>query len=156
MNSKDLIPTPLIRNLRIFAFDPSVASQLELANIAEITIPISWEEDLQPGPVGEYVEVVDVDPASGVFYKPINLNDPQLLAQNGLSAATIWPIAVLLGGVLLAESAWVNGQLWRGSRGMLLWGGLLGLLAVDQLMPWVVALALGWLALHPGWYGRHT
>jgi len=80
----------------------------------------------------------------------------QLLALNGLRAATAWPIIVLLGGVLLAESAWVNGQLWRGLRGMLLWGGLLGLLAFDQLMPWVVALALGWLALHPGWYGRHT
>ena len=79
----------------------------------------------------------------------------QLFAQNGLSAATVWPIAVLLGGVLLAESAWVNGQLWRGLRGMLLWGGLLGLLAFGRLMPWALALALGWLALHPGWYGRH-
>jgi len=80
----------------------------------------------------------------------------QLLALNGLRAATVWLIVVLLGGVLLAESAWVNGQLWRGLRGMLLWGGLLGLLAFDQLMPWVVALAFGWLALHPGWYSRHT
>jgi hypothetical protein len=75
----------------------------------------------------------------------------QLLALNGLRAATVWLIIVLL-----AESAWVNGQLWRGLRGMLLWGGLLGLLAFDQLMPWVVGLALGWLALHPSWYGRHT
>jgi len=80
----------------------------------------------------------------------------QLFALNGLRAATIWPLIVLLGGVLLAESAWVNGQLWRGLRGMLLWGGLIGLLAFDQVMPWVLALALGWLALHPGWYGRHT
>src|SRR3954468_7473420 len=38
----------------------------------------------------------------------------KLLALNGLSVATAWPIIVLLGGVLLAESAWVNGQLWRG------------------------------------------
>jgi hypothetical protein len=80
----------------------------------------------------------------------------QLLALNGLTTATIWLIGALLGGVLLAESAWVNGQLWRGLRGMLLWGGLLGLLAIDQLMPWVLGLALGWLVLHPGWYGRHT
>ena len=79
----------------------------------------------------------------------------QLFALNGLSAATIWPIAVLLSGVLLSESAWVNGQLWRGLRGMLLWGGLIGLLAFGRLMPWALALALGWLALHPGWYGRH-
>jgi hypothetical protein len=91
-----------------------------------------------------------------VFGAAVVIGLSKLLALNGLSAATIWPIIVLLGGVLLAESAWVNGQLWRGLRGMLLWGGLLGLLAFDQLMPWVVALVLGWLALHPGWYGRHT
>lgn len=91
-----------------------------------------------------------------MFGVAVVLELAKLLALNGLSMASAWLIIVLLGGVLLAESAWVNGQLWRGLRGMLLWGGLLGLLAFDQLIPWVVALALGWLALHPGWYGRHT
>jgi len=91
-----------------------------------------------------------------LFGVAVVLELAQLLALNGLSAATVWTIIVLLGGVLLAESAWVNGQLWRGLRGMLLWGGLLGLLAFDQLIPWVVALAIGWLVMHPGWYGRHT
>jgi hypothetical protein len=91
-----------------------------------------------------------------LFGITVVLGIAQLFALHGLRAATIWPMIVLLGGVLLAESAWVNGQLWRGLRGMLLWGGLLGLLAFGQLMPWALALALGWLALHPGWYGRHT
>jgi hypothetical protein len=91
-----------------------------------------------------------------VFGMAVVIGLAQLFALKGLSAATIWPIAVLLAGVLLAESAWVNGQLWRGLRGMLLWGGLIGLLAFDQPMPWALALAFGWLALHPGWYGRHT
>jgi hypothetical protein len=91
-----------------------------------------------------------------VFGIAVVLGVAQLFAVNGLKSATVWPIAVLLGGVLLSESAWVNGQLWRGLRGMLLWGGLLGLLAFGQLMPWVLALGLGWLALHPGWYGRHS
>lgn len=91
-----------------------------------------------------------------MFGVAVVLEIAQLLALNGLSTTTIWLIGMLLGGVLLAESAWVNGQLWRGLRGMLLWGGLLGLLAIDQLMPWVLALAVGWLVLHPGWYGRHT
>jgi hypothetical protein len=90
-----------------------------------------------------------------VFGVAVVLGVAQLFALNGLHPASNWPIVVLLGGVLLAESAWVNGQLWRGLRGMLLWGGLLGLLAFGQLMPWVLALGLGWLALHPGWYGRH-
>ena len=91
-----------------------------------------------------------------VFGIAVVIELAQLLALYGLRAATVWLIIVLLGGVLLAESAWVNGQLWRGLRGMLLWGGLIGLLAFGQLMPWVLALALGWLVMHPGWYGRHT
>ena len=35
--------------------------------------------------MGEYLEVVDVDPASGVFYPPVDLNDPDLLAEDGLA-----------------------------------------------------------------------
>lgn len=33
--------------------------------------------------LGEYVEVVDYDPSSGVFYQPVDLNHPHLLAQDG-------------------------------------------------------------------------
>jgi hypothetical protein len=90
-----------------------------------------------------------------VFGMAVVLGLAQLFALHGLRAGRLWPIVVLLGGVLVAESAWVNGQLWRGMRGMLLWGGLIGLMAFGRLMPWALALALGWLALHPGWYGRH-
>lgn len=85
MPSSDLIPDPASRSLRIFAFDPSVSAQVDTAGIGEITIQVRWEKDLQPGPIGEYVEVVDVDPASGAFYKPIDLNDPRVLAQDGLA-----------------------------------------------------------------------
>lgn len=81
---RDTIPTPVARHLRIFAFDPSVSAQLDTAGIGEITIPVRWEDKLQEGPVGEYIEVVDADPASGVFYEPVDLNDHRLLAQNGL------------------------------------------------------------------------
>ena len=51
---------------------------------------VPWEE-LAPGPVGEYVEVIDVDPASGCFYEPADLNDPHLLAQDGLPASAANP-----------------------------------------------------------------
>lgn len=54
-----------------------------MAAIGEITIKIPWEK-LKPGPIGEYIEVVDVDPASGVLYRPVNLNEPNLLATDGL------------------------------------------------------------------------
>jgi hypothetical protein len=35
-------------------------------------------------PVGQYLEIVDYDPASKCFYEPINLNDRLVLAQDGL------------------------------------------------------------------------
>lgn len=91
MAKKDLIPEPLSRNLRIFAFDPALSAQFDTAAIAEITIKVPWEKDLLPGPIGEYIEVIDVDPASGVFYKPVDLNDPRVLAQNGLAPSETNP-----------------------------------------------------------------
>ena len=48
--------------------------------INQVTLQVPWEEALLPGPVGEYLEVVDYDPASGCFYAPVDLNDPHLLA----------------------------------------------------------------------------
>ncbi|HEX2732288.1 MAG TPA: hypothetical protein VHM70_11800 [Polyangiaceae bacterium] len=44
-----------------------------------------WEQDLKPGPIGEYLEVVDYDPASGCWYEPVDLNDVQVVAQDGLA-----------------------------------------------------------------------
>jgi hypothetical protein len=35
--------------------------------------------------VGEYLEVVDCDPAGGCFYEPVDLNNPHLLATDGLA-----------------------------------------------------------------------
>jgi hypothetical protein len=81
--------TPLSRRLRVYAYDPSLAQRLKTIAIQEIIIPVRWEFDrhvgkLPPGPVGEYIEVVDVDPASGVVYPPVDLDNPALLAQDGL------------------------------------------------------------------------
>jgi len=83
-------PRPMQRRLRVFAFDPSVGIQLASAGLNEVTLAIPWERDdkgkdiVTPGPVGEYVEVIDHDPASGAFYEPIDLNDPAIVAQDGL------------------------------------------------------------------------
>src|SRR6516165_5656364 len=81
--------TPLSRRLRVYAYDPSLAQRLKTIAIQEIIIPVRWEFDRQvgklpPGPVGEYIEVVDVDPASGVVYPPVDLDNPAPLAQDGL------------------------------------------------------------------------
>ena len=83
-------PLPRERRLRVFAFDPSLGVELATAGINEVTIAVPWERDdkgtdvLQPGPVGEYVEVIDHDPASAGFYAPVDLNDNAILAQDGL------------------------------------------------------------------------
>jgi hypothetical protein len=105
---------PTHRLLRGYAFDPSLATQLETALVSEITYKVPWESlaleeeegavqptsaagketksdhggpptDTAEGLRGEYVEVVDYDPASGCFYAPVNLNCPEVLAQNGLA-----------------------------------------------------------------------
>lgn len=78
-------PTPPHRRLRAFAFDPGHSTRLETAAINEVTIPVRWEAGLEPGPVGEYLEVVDVDPASNRLYPPVDLDDHHLLAQDGLA-----------------------------------------------------------------------
>jgi len=70
--------------LRAFAFDPILSRRLETHEINEVIINVPWEDNLGLGPVDDYLEVVDYDPASRAFYAPVNLNDPRLLAQDGL------------------------------------------------------------------------
>ena len=77
---------PPFRKLRVYAFDPSLNWLLDTAVINQMTLQVPWER-LEPGPVGEYLEVVDVDPASGCFYAPVNLNEEFVLAQDGLDPA---------------------------------------------------------------------
>jgi hypothetical protein len=74
---------PDTRSLRVFAFDPLAATKLETLGINQTTIPVRWE-DVEPGPVGDYLEVVDVDPATGVAYAPVDLSQPWPLSQGGL------------------------------------------------------------------------
>ncbi len=75
---------PTHRLLRGYTFDPMLATQLETAIVSETCYRVPWE-DLEPGPRGEYLEVVDFDPASACFYAPVDLDSPAILAQNGLT-----------------------------------------------------------------------
>jgi hypothetical protein len=83
-------PRPANRRLRIFAVDPSLGCHLDTAFLNVTSVKVPWERNdssdnlLQPGPVGEYVEVVDIDPSSGSCYAPVDLNEPFVLAQDGL------------------------------------------------------------------------
>jgi hypothetical protein len=78
------VPSPQHRRLRAFAFDPILSRHIETHEINEVTIKVPWENNLTLGPVDDYLEVVDYDPASQVFYAPVDLNDSRLLAQDGL------------------------------------------------------------------------
>ena len=82
--SAEYYPCPNTRRLRIFSFDPALAARYDLAGMSGITIEIPWEDDLKPGPIGEYVEVIDIDPGSNAAYAPVDLNSPSLLATDGL------------------------------------------------------------------------
>ncbi len=78
-------PRPRRRALRGYAFDPELSTRLETAAINEALFEIPWEDPMGPGPSGEYVEVVDHDPASGCYYAPVDLNERELLASDGLA-----------------------------------------------------------------------
>ncbi|MBX9785511.1 MAG: hypothetical protein K2X48_19690 [Chitinophagaceae bacterium] len=89
-----MIKKPPFRKLRGYAFDPSLSMKMDTALINEITYKVPWEEspnDLQPGPIGEYLEVVDYDPTVEKIYAPVNLDDKYVLAQDGLSPSASNP-----------------------------------------------------------------
>ncbi len=119
-----LVAEPMSRKLRIFTFDPSLSAQFDMAGIGEITISVPWEADLARGPIGEYIEVVDADPASGAFYKPVDLNEQWILAQNGLAPSETNPLfhqqmvyAVAMTTVGHFEQALGRVALWASWRG---------------------------------------
>jgi Subtilase family len=77
------IPIPHTRKLRVYAYDPSPQTDPLLFGINEAVVSVPWEADLTQGPTGEYLEVVDIDPASRCCYAPVDLNHPHLLATDG-------------------------------------------------------------------------
>lgn len=128
---------PPFRRLRVFAIDPEVAREYASAELNTLTLNLLWEVDrdgvdlLGPGPVGEYLEVIDSDLERGTIYPPVDLNDPEILSQEGLSPqegdrhfhqqmvyavamATIDRFERVLGRVAL----WAPGPFWgMGQRG---------------------------------------
>ena len=57
---------PRYRCLRGYTIDPGFSTRLDTMNINESVYKIKWE-DLQPGPIGEYIEVIDFDPVNNCF-----------------------------------------------------------------------------------------
>ena len=84
-------PVPSVRRLRVYTYDPSLGQSVDTFTLNETVASVRWEEDLRLGPVGEYLEIVDVDPASGRCYHPVDLNHPHLLATDGLAPSEANP-----------------------------------------------------------------
>ncbi|BDZ54130.1 hypothetical protein GCM10025870_12030 [Agromyces marinus] len=74
------VPAPDRRRLRAFAFDP-MSSRL---SGRFLTLDIPFETGLKAGPDGELVQVVDYDATRRCWYQPVDLDDPPVLAQDGL------------------------------------------------------------------------
>lgn len=86
---------PAFRYLRGYAFDPSLSIQTDTVEVNNIIYRVEWEElakdKTQSFPSGEYIKIIDVDPSTGVFYPPVNLDDPFLLASDGLEPSVSNP-----------------------------------------------------------------
>jgi hypothetical protein len=78
-------PEPAARRLRVYAQDPLTGTRLDTLHLNQATLRVRWEADLAPGPVGEYLEVVDVDPTNDSVYAPVDLNHRSLLSTDGLA-----------------------------------------------------------------------
>lgn len=111
---------PPFRRLRVFAMDPLLSLSVDTADYAEMVVELDWNDiGAQPAPVGEYLEVVDVDPQSGKYYPPVDLNHPYLLAQDGLKPSEQNPqfhqqmtYAVSMATVRVFEKALGRVALW--------------------------------------------
>jgi hypothetical protein len=78
------VVAPVYRYLRGYALDPGFSTRLDTVRINEVIYRIPFET-LAPGPVGEYIEIMDVDPATGTWYEPVDLRDERVASQQGLS-----------------------------------------------------------------------
>jgi hypothetical protein len=72
------IPTPSIRPLSVYAFDPSMGHFV--GNYMTTSV---LYEPLKAGPVGQRFAVIDYDGANNTFYKPVDLDDPKVLIKDG-------------------------------------------------------------------------
>lgn len=79
MNTLNTYEQPLVRPLKVYAFDPSQGRTLG----NHMTIDVGYE-NLKPGPVGKYLEVIDYDAGNGCYYEAVDLDQPFVLIRGGL------------------------------------------------------------------------
>jgi hypothetical protein len=74
------VPLPPTRSLQVYAVDPSAGKY----SGNHVTVQVPWEP-LYPGPTGRKIAVIDYDATNQCYYPPIDLDDPRLLANDGLN-----------------------------------------------------------------------
>lgn len=79
----NFIPPPY-RMLRGYTIDPGFSTRLDTMGVNECVYKVRWE-NLDPGPIGEYIEVIDYDPVNYCFYEPVDLDSKEILSQQGLN-----------------------------------------------------------------------
>lgn len=75
---------PVYRFLRGYALDPGFSTRLDTALVNEVVYRVPYEH-VEPGPVGDYIEVIDYDPASDCWYEPVDLAAEAVASQNGVA-----------------------------------------------------------------------
>lgn len=114
---------PARRRLRIYARDPSLGASLGTWRDLVATVDVPFEPMLEPGPVGEYLEVVDIDPATDRIYSPVDLNVRELVLTDGLRPSEgnpqfhqqmVYAVAMrtieAFEGALGRRALWANGR----------------------------------------------
>jgi hypothetical protein len=79
------VTQPIYRYLQGYALDPGFSTKLDTVGINEVVYRVPYEKDLMPGPSGEYVDVIDFDPASRCWYEPVDLCSEEVASQHGLT-----------------------------------------------------------------------
>ncbi|MFX0578633.1 hypothetical protein [Nocardia nepalensis] len=80
VDGNNRIRRPARRRLRTFALDP-MSTRL---SGQFLTLDIPFEDIKGPGPDGDLVQVVDFDASRNEWYEPVDLDDPYVLAQDGI------------------------------------------------------------------------
>lgn len=80
------IPWPAMRPLRIYTTDPT----RDYKAAAESSLAVEFEP-LEPGPIGDRIEVVDYDGHIGAYYHQVDLDDRAILMQGGLEPSEADP-----------------------------------------------------------------
>ena len=76
---------PSRRPLRIFALDPMrIDRGIKGMVTPRATLYVPFEDDMTAGPCGKRIRVVDYDGVHRCFYKPIELDHPDVLIRDGL------------------------------------------------------------------------